>query len=159
MIETRETTINEEQYSCTQLPARRALRLQYKLIKLFGPGVSLVLRPDMSKGKMEGATFTIGINQQAIASAIMSITSQMDDAAFEGLIKEILQGVRKGGRELTDSFIDHEFAGDMGTLWKVVWFALGTNYDSFFGDRGFGSLFSDSSEQEAQNTQTTPQTA
>lgn len=146
MIETREKVINGSTYSATQLPARRALKLQYKLIKIFGSAISQVLLPSLSddKGKVEGSTISLGIDKRGISSAIMSITSQMDDACFESLIKELVQGVRKEGRELTDSFIDTEFAGDLSTLWKVIWFVLEINFDNFFEDLGFGSLFNES---------------
>lgn len=147
MIETKDKVINGNTYSVTQFTALRALRLQYKIIKIFGAGIAQVLRPQISQNQVGGATLNIGIDKDSLASAILSITSNMDESSFEGLFKELLQCTRKDGKELTSAIIDHEFAGDLATLWKVIWFVLKVNFDSFFDERGFGSVLRETETQ------------
>ena len=43
MIETKEKQIGDATYSVTQLPARRALKLKNKLIKMFGTAITQLL--------------------------------------------------------------------------------------------------------------------
>ena len=137
MIETREKQIHGAVYSVTQLPARRALRLKAKLLRLFGPALAQLFLPGNNSESMSGLPFS----KTEAVRAVESLMSQLDDKIFESLVLELCQGVRKDGMELTDSVIDVEFAGDLGTLMQVLWFVIDCNFGSFFGESGIGSLF------------------
>lgn len=126
-IQTLEKEINGAIYSCTQLPARRALKLKAKLIKLLGPMVAQIF----SGGAQEG--------NANIVKAVEALALNLDETVYESLVVEILQGVRKNGMELQPAIIDLEFAGDFGTLYSVLWFALETNFSSFFSLLGIGN--------------------
>jgi hypothetical protein len=154
MIETREKEINSHMYAVTQLPARRALRLQYKLVKIFGPAFAVLFRPTIIQGANGNAMLNLGIDQSAISSAIMSVVSQMDELTYETLVAELLQGVRCDGKELRPEAVDMHFAGDLPSLMKILWFVLETNFDSFFGERGFGSLWQETDTEEPTSTPT-----
>lgn len=137
MIETREKHINGSVYSCTQLPARRALRMKAKLLRIFGPALAQLFLPGGKDQSMAGLPFSKG---EAV-KAIESLMAQLDDKTFESLVLELCQGVRKEGMELTDSVIDVEFAGDLPTLMQVLAFVVDCNFGSFFGESGIGGLF------------------
>ncbi|CDZ81863.1 hypothetical protein BN1013_02399 [Candidatus Rubidus massiliensis] len=137
MIETREKQIHGAVYSVTQLPARRALRLKAKLLRLFGPALAQLFLPGGSDASISGLPFS----KSEAVKAVESLMAQLDDRTFENLVLELCQGVRKDGMELTDSVIDIEFAGDLGTLMQVLWFVIDCNFGSFFGESGIGSLF------------------
>jgi hypothetical protein len=137
MIETREKQIHGAVYSVTQLPARRALRLKSKLMRLFGPALAQLLLPGGNSENITGLPFS----KQEAVKAVESLIQQLDDKTFENLVIELCQGVRKEGMELTESVIDVEFAGDLGTLMQVLWFVIDCNFGSFFGESGIGSLF------------------
>ena len=154
MIETREKEINGKKYSAAQLPARRALRLQYKLIKIFGPALSLIFKPSLVQGESGSAVLSFGVDRDSVASAIISVVSQLDESSYEALVTELLQGVRCEGKELRPELVDMYFAGDLASLMKVLWFVLETNFESFFGEGGFGSLFSSTEKESPTSTAT-----
>lgn len=124
MIETLTKNINGSSYSVTQLTARRALRLQAKLIKLLGPSVSLFVSSYESEAS------------EVFPKAINLLASQIDENEFENLVMDIIQGVRKDGVELTPSIIDLEFAGKINSLCKVLGYVLEVNFGDFLEPEG-----------------------
>ena len=118
---------------CTQLPARRALRLKAKLIKILGPVIAqLYVAITEKSGKGDDM-------RTNITKAIEMLAVNLNEIDFENTVVELLQGVRKNGVELIPAIIDLEFAGDMGTLYQVLWFVIDTNFSSFFSLLGTGS--------------------
>lgn len=132
MIETKEKVIGSSNYAVTQLPARRALRLQAKLVKLLGPAVSTIF---VATGDLDSA-------DQSIPKAITALASQLDDKTFDQLILDLLQGqVRKNGKEITEQVLDLEFAGNLNELFLVLSFVLEVNFGDFFREGGILSSF------------------
>lgn len=127
MIETREQVINGSRYTVTQMTARRALRMKARLLKMFGKALAQIFLPSNDES-IQGMAFS----KNSAVSAIQSLCESMDDKAFESVLVELLSGVRKEGMELTEGIIDLEFAGDLATLYQVVWFVLEANYSNFF---------------------------
>lgn len=156
MIETKEKEINGSRYTVTQLPARRALKLQYKLLKVFGAGLALIFTPSVGKEADGKTSLSINFNGDDVSKSLMLMMSNLDDNSFEALVLELLQGVRKDGVELTAPVIDFEFAGDSVTIFKVIWFVLEVNFSDFFGERGSGTLFR--AQEPLTQDQTTPRT-
>jgi len=132
MIQTKEKNIEGATYMVTQLPARRALKLKARLIKLFGP-VFAQMYLTTSAEKSEDQ------QKQDMVRAVQILASTIDENVFENLVLEIVNGVRKNGVELTPSVVDIEFAGDIGTLYQVVWFVLEVNFSNFFSMFGIGN--------------------
>lgn len=127
MIETFQKEIDGATYQITQLPARRALKLQAKLIKLFGGVIG---------------NFCLGNGKdtdEKIVNAIQSLSYTIDENNFDSLCMEILQGVRKNGVELTPATIDLEFAGDMAGIYKLIFEVLKVNFENFFTMLGIGN--------------------
>jgi hypothetical protein len=142
MIETREKEINGAMYTVSQLPARRAIRLKAKLIKLFGPVLAQVFL-NVGDVKSEQAS------KDSIVHAIELLGSSINEIEFENLVVELLQGVRKNGVELQPGIIDLEFAGDMAGLYQVCWFVIEVNYANFFSMLGIGNHLSESIQSPA----------
>lgn len=141
-IQTREKEIEGAVYTVTQLTARRALRLKAKLIKMLGPVVAQIFITASEKSAdIE--------KKDNIVKAIELLGGNLDEISFENIIVELLQGVRKDGVELQPAIIDLEFAGDLVTLYKVIWFVLEANYGSFFTMLGIGSEFPESHPAQA----------
>jgi len=132
MIETMEKHINGANYTVTQLPARRALRLKARLIKLFGPVLAQFF-VTASKESNDNE------KKSDIVKAIEMLGMNLDENSFETLITEMLNGVRKNGVELNSSTIDIEFAGDMATIYQVVLFVIEVNFSNFLEMIGIGS--------------------
>ena len=136
MIQTKEKTINGAKYSVTQMTARKALRMKAKLLRLFGPSLAQIFLPSKDK-PMDGMAFS----KDEAVKALQNLVCELQEDDFEKLCMELLVGVRKEGMELTEQIIDLEFAGDLASLFQVVWFVLEVNFASFFGESGIGSLF------------------
>lgn len=129
-IQTVEKNINGAVYSCTQLPARRALKLKAKLVKAIGPTVAQLFGSSKDDGSSDH-----------VVKAIQILSQTLNENEFEGLVVELLQCVRKDGIELVPAIIDMEFAGDFDSLYKVLWFVLETNFSSFFSMLGIGNVY------------------
>lgn len=141
MIETKERIIGGSKYQVTQMTARRALRMQAKLLKLFGASLAHILLPSAGEEEnIKGATFS---KSEAI-NALKDLACEIDESTFEKLVVELLSGVRKEGIELNEGVIDLEFAGELNTLFQVIWFVLEVNFSFFFGEGGIGSLAKES---------------
>jgi hypothetical protein len=140
-IETREKEINGSVYAVTQLPARRAIRLKARLVKLIGPIFAQIYLTIEKKSDQE--------QKANIINAIENFSSHMNEQEFENLVVDILQGVRKNGVELVPAIIDLEFAGDMVTLYQVIWFVLEVNYADFFSMLGIGNPYEDMKQNPA----------
>jgi len=143
MIETREKEIKGSRYTVTQLPARRAIALKAKLIKLLGP--SLMHLFNLSKDKSDED------NSCILSKAIETLADKLDPVEFENLIVQLLATARKDGKELLPHVIDIEFAGDMEALYTLLIFALEVNYENFLSLVGLniGSLFQGQKENPA----------
>lgn len=147
MIETREQLINGSRYTVTQMTARRALRMKAKLIKMFGKPLSHFFFPS-EEGNIPGMQFS----RNSALTAIESLCETMDDKSFESVLMELLQGVRKEGMELTEAIIDLEFAGDLSTLYQVIWFVLEANYANFFQAMGITLPSHDQAKETRSNS-------
>ena len=146
MIEQRESIINGDKYSVTQMTARRALRMKAKLIRVFGASLAQIFLPG-SKKSMDGMSFS----KEEAVKALQTLSAELDEDTFEQIIMQLLIGVRKEGVELNEAVIDLEFAGDLATLFKVVWFVLEVNFASFFEGIGIGNLFDNKEPLTAQS--------
>lgn len=131
MIETREKNIDGATYTVTQLPARRALRLKARLIKLFGPVIAQFFIASTENTSEEA-------KKADIVKAIEILGSHIDENSFENLITDMLSGVRKNGLELTPATIDLEFAGNMAGIYHVIFFVIEVNFSNFFQMIGIG---------------------
>lgn len=149
-IETKEKKIGDAVYMVTQLPARRALRLKAKLIKLFGPALTqFVLMAndpaEKEKGEMTAeeaaeldATDLVdkyklrSLKRASAVKVVQFLVQGVDDRNFDELCVEILQGVRRDGVELIPAIIDQAFAGRLMDLYTVILFVLEVNFADFF---------------------------
>lgn len=118
MIQTIIKDINGSKYEITQFTARRALRLQARLIKALGP---FLFELSSSPGK-----------------AIQLLAESVSENELESLAVDILSSTRKSGMELTPAIIDMEFAGDLGTLYEVCKAVLEVNFENFWKALGIG---------------------
>ena len=148
MIETKEKYIDGANYTVTQLPARRALRLKTKLLKLFGPVLAQVFITATEQG-------TDDQKKRDLVTAVEILSSSINENEYESLIIELLNGVRKNGVELTPPTIDLEFAGDMESLYHLLWFVVEVNFANFFSMLGIGSLFSQEANTQKVDTKKT----
>jgi len=132
MIETKEKNIEGDVYSVTQFPARMALRMKAKLIRLFGPvmtqvGILLLTKQDDEQQKKD------------LIKAVELLSCHINENEFEAIAVELLSFTRKNNAELKPALIDMEFAGNMAALYQVLWFVIEVNYSNFFQMIGIGN--------------------
>jgi hypothetical protein len=145
MIETKEKQIDGATYTVTQLPARRAIRLKARLIKLFGPVFAqffLAVSENVSDDQ----------RKQDIVKSIEILGAHIDENSFESLVMDLLVGVRKNGMELSPATIDLEFAGDMAALYQLLFFVIEVNFSNFFSMIGIGSQFNSETSMPTKDT-------
>lgn len=131
MIGTQERTIDGRSYTVTQLPARRSLKLLRKLVAALGPGLATAF------GSTQGKDLR-GLDVSALGPALERLTAHLDDATLDAVVNEALATVRVDGIELLPQF-DIVFQGKLGSLFKVLGFAMEVQYGDFFGAL-FGEL-------------------
>lgn len=136
MIETKEKEIKGAIYSVTQMTARNALKMKTKIIKIFGPSIAGIF----SSAKVSEDNPNIEYDVNGLIHSIQALCSQIDENTFWTLCVELLSGVRKNGKELTESQINMEFAGDLYSLFAVIVFVLEVNYHSFLAESGILKL-------------------
>lgn len=127
MIETFEKKIGENSYMITQLPARRALKLQAKLFKMIGPAIGAMISVDEKNSDSL---------KEMTPKALQMLADNIDDKTFDSLVLEILQGVRKNGSEITDKTIDLQFAGSLNELFMLIKEVVEVNFGDFFREGG-----------------------
>lgn len=138
--ETKSKTIDGYEYTCTQFPPQKALRILTKLTKyLGGPLAALIASSDSTedllKGKVENLDFT---------AALTSLGNAMGDEDLYILSKDVCENVVVGinqqnkgvSGQLKDNIFDEHFMGGKGLkrLFAVMVFALEVNYGDFLGD-------------------------
>lgn len=141
MIETKDKQIGDSVYSVTQMPGLTALRMQSKLLKLVGPSFTQMIASSVAKNLDAG-----------LPSAVSLLVNQLDPDTFENLVKDLLRGVRKDGREITKDILNLEFAGNLNELFQVLQFVLEVNYADFFQEGGILRVLIDMAKKEDEPT-------
>lgn len=142
--ETFKTTINGTEYSYTQLPASRSLRLKFKIIKLFSSAVPLLIE---GKGKKDDEQIKMFIK------AIESVVGSSGGNDVPDLIIECLSSV-----QVDDDHIDFnkQFSGIMVEMYKVLFWVMKKEYGSFLEEAK--GLFAEMKAKEVDGSKSLPQT-
>jgi tail assembly chaperone len=135
MIETKTITINGNEFFCTQFPARKGLKIQFKLFKLIGPlfATATAMQND-------------NIDLESVTKGLMK--SLNEDEFFNFIRYELMQDVRINGQEINDANFDMTFAGDYKSLYELIFFVIKTNYGNFFSKVNISNMISDLVSQE-----------
>jgi hypothetical protein len=137
MIESKEKTINGVTYMVTQFPARRALRLQTKLVKLLAPSVSaLAGGANLSDVKN---VMDAKIGGEVISKAVTTLVERLDEDYVVNLIMELLASTRREGKEISEAQFDMIYAGNFKELFQALYFVVEVNFGSFFQDLRTGN--------------------
>lgn len=143
MIETKHKSIDGKRVTVSQFPARRALALKIKLLKLFGPALAQML------GKVKSLTGgkLLDGSLDEFSPAIDKLTAAMEPDQFVDLVMELLAMTRIDDKEATSNF-DMDFAGNLPFMYKVLFFVLEVNFGNFFGKSGIGKWASQANPAE-----------
>lgn len=114
-------------FAVTQLPAMRSMRLMHRLAKAVGPA--------MLKAVGGKAVSLKELDLASVGDAAQMVFETFSENDFEALIRELLEGatVDHEGRTIPlMPVFDLVLAGKVGTILKLLKFALEVNYGSFF---------------------------
>jgi hypothetical protein len=139
MIQTKEKEIDGRKISVTQFPARRGLALKTKLITLFGPALFSIIS-SFSGVKSVKDLMDSDIDLNNIGQILDKLFQKVSSSILEELIFELLASTRLDNQEITSAVFDLEFAGNYGTLYKILGFVLEVNYGSFLALSNIGNL-------------------
>jgi hypothetical protein len=155
--------LGEKTYSVTQLPAMRAMRLQARLLAVFGPALSQLvagLKDVKSLARMD-----VSLIAPALGGAVESLMKRLTPEEAEALVRELLIGatvtVRVDGKPDRQAellkLVDEEFRGRLLDLYALLGFALQVNYADFIEGlkTSLGSL-SSASDAEARAAKESP---
>lgn len=131
MIEAFEKRIGEHNFTITQLPARRALRLQAKLLKLIGPCAGVVIEEAFKELKDSKGNVS-AITDKSLPRALNVLAGNLDEKQFEALVLDLIPGIRVDGKELTEQLLDVLFAGKLNQLFLLLKEVLEVNFGDFF---------------------------
>ena len=92
MIEAFEKRIGEHNFTITQLPARRALRLQAKLLRLIGPCAGVVMEEAFKELK-DGKGKVSAITDNSLPRAFNVLAGNLNEKEFEELIVDMIHGI------------------------------------------------------------------
>jgi hypothetical protein len=138
--------IDGREVSVTPFPARFALLYQFRLLQLMGqPLIQLLKGPvadllsripwDQLKGNLIEVIAKLGdlSLDQTIGKVDATTFSSLDPEQLTGLMFGMFSSTRIDGRELTEDYINLEFAGNTAILWKIFKLVLEANYRDFLG--------------------------
>ena len=125
MVESRSKEIDGQNYTVTQMPARKALKLTHRLGKALGPAFS-----HLAAGHKDG----VNLDFSEVGRAIESLFAALSEEDLDIIVKELLNSAtvttEKGIQPVLPQ-IDILLAGRMDTMFKLIGFALEVNYGSF----------------------------
>ena len=139
--ETKSKNIGGFEYTCTQFPPQKALRVLTKLTKYLGaPLATLMKNTDSKKAMMDQEIASLDIG-----GAIMALGASLGDDDLYVLAKDICENVVLGMKDktpgalsgqLNQTIFDQHFMGGDGLkrLFEVMIFAIEVNYTDFLGD-------------------------
>jgi hypothetical protein len=140
--------INGVTFQVAPFMAVEGLRLKAHLVRTFGPAIGELL------GGIDGAKIDsigdISLGGSGVAKGLEKLLEQLDEDAFEALIKRLLTNViaiwPEGGKSRSISFgQDFEtamqlvFLGRLFSIYELIIFVLKVNYPDFF-DKVVGGI-------------------
>ena len=112
-IETKHLTIGESNWTTNTFTASTGIGLLKRLLKVGGEAFAVI-------SEYQG--------EDTIPKAVSLLVTNLDNDDVVDLIKKLTSTVQKDGKDVN---FDIEFAGNYGTLFKVLQFVIKENFGSF----------------------------
>lgn len=152
MRKTESTTIDGLAVECTQLGFEAADKLWFELLAVATPAL----------GKLEG--MDVGMDISKLGPALGAFINSMPEQKAVELKRKLLEGTTVFSEETGRKMPVHDrnnaevvFTGRLPAYYKVLWFALKTNFEDFF--KGDTALFAGLMDQGPESQSTTPTNA
>ena len=141
MARTEETrTIGELEVTTVKLPAIRASKLRFKLLRLLAPAAPALAAVFTGKKLAD----LKGTEIASILPALPGLLAQLDDATHDAMLRDALvttSVVADGPKgkikfDLTSlALIEQAFGSDVDSMWSTWLFAVEVNLSGFFSGR------------------------
>ena len=129
-IQTKTKQIDGYTIETTQFAARKQLEYQFRLGKYIGGSIgqlaSLISKFDRSKELSEQT-----IDGNSLSSVFESLFSKNDSAEITDFILQLFSNTKINGHDLNESYMTVELTGKLPTIYKILFFVLEVNYESF----------------------------
>lgn len=123
---TETTQIGENEYSVTQWPADKSILTKFKLTKVFGASLLLMI-PDKSKNKSEKDELS------GFSEGLSLLFKNNSPEELFTIMKSCIVGVARNGTKITETSFNEVFSGDdLIEIYKVFLFVLKVNYSNLF---------------------------
>lgn len=114
-----EATLAGHSWMLNSLPATQGMRVLTWLLDLLGAGA--------------GSASTQDLRELDASQALAAVAGRLDSPRTIEIVQLLLRGLHEDGRPVD---FDQRFAGDYGTLLRVVGWALEVNLGGFFAELG-----------------------
>jgi len=129
-LETKSTDIGGVAYQVTQLPAMRGLKLLNRLGRALGPALADLL------GGAESLSSIAQMDLGALGVSVRALFDRLTEDELQFFTATLLENARvtiNGQVGPLMPVFDLHFAGQYENLFRLLWFALETNYGNFSG--------------------------
>lgn len=124
MLKTETTVIDGEEYTLSQLPAMRSLKLFSKLAGILGPALA-------KAGGLAGTDGSADLG--ALAELVGMLAAKLPGEELEAITNDLLWNLRRGTLDVAPKKgFDLAFAGKATTVFKLLRWAFEVNYGDFF---------------------------
>lgn len=130
-IKTEEKEIDGNKYKVSAFAGRESFKIKIKLVKLLAPAMA-VLVDSLGKKDSIADVDIMNIDFEKVGDAVLKLTEHMSEDDFVNFVLRMLSKSRKNGVEITASLFDLEFAGNLTTVYKLLFFVIQVNYPDFF---------------------------
>jgi hypothetical protein len=137
--------IDGVEFTAAPFMAVEALRLKAFLVKTFGPAFGQAIGTLKNGLPKNGSIADINLDGTALAGAIETLMSQLDEDSFIKLIKRIFANMTAKGKDESghgfmrqfdaanfDASMQTVFSGRLFTIYPVMGLILEANYPDFF---------------------------
>lgn len=132
-IEVKNKTIDGHEYTVTSFDGCEGVKVKARLLKYFAPSLlSLAALGFTGKKKFSETE----ISPDLVSSLFQGIADKLNEDEYLEFILRLLKCTRRDDLELTREVFSREFAGEYGSLYKVLFFVLEVNYKSSFFAKG-----------------------
>jgi hypothetical protein len=125
-LKTEEVVIGENKYTVTQLGGLDGFKLWHRLARHAAPGIAK-LGPAIAGKKFDQ------LDASALLAPVAEVLEHVSEDELVEITKKLLGSATINGKPLMPQF-EIVLAGQVGTIFLLLKFALEVNYGSFLGD-------------------------
>lgn len=150
MIVTQTKNIDGHDFTVTQLPGFRSMRMLNRLMRVLGPGLAKlageVQNAQRKLPKLRSVDQLLNVDVSAFGEGLTELFAKLSDDELESITRALLEGTRVKSATITKGqdiellpVFDVVMQGRVWTSLKLLVFAVEVNYGDFFASMGLRS--------------------